>query len=407
MYLIKPGRLFDFMGVRKQLLAFSILLLGASVVSFFVPGPKWGTDFKGGTEVEVVFKQATDSARVREAVEKSGFESPDVVTVPDQANRFLIRVQEVSALSDETKTQLSAAMCLSEGQAPEGCTPESSATDVRFSPGGDKISARYEQAPDLAKIAAQVSSVGAIQLRDSNNVVLVSERDHKVEIYLKSKGDQLLDGLKQNLGPEVAPDSALRVEWIGPKAGAQLRDAAIKSVAIALFFVMAYIAFRFDVRFAPGGIVSLAHDVIIAVGAMCITQREVTLTTVAALLTLVGYSLSDTVVVYDRIRENLGKHRNLTFHQHVNLAVSEMLGRSLLTNLTTGLSLTAFLIFGTQVIKDFAFVMLVGMVVGTYSSIYIAAPVTEWIDRRFFSSATPQRTKPSRVRAQKRADAVV
>ncbi len=236
--------------------------------------------------------------------------------------------------------------------------------------------------------------------------VVVSARDHKVEAQLKSRGDQLLDGLRQKLGADVVPDRALRVEWIGPKAGAQLRDAAIRSIAIAIVFIMAYIAFRFDLRFAPGGILALVHDVGIALGAMILTHREITLSTVAAMLTIVGYSITDTVVVYDRIRENLAKHRNLTFSAIVNLSISEMLGRTIITSGVTALSMVCFLVWGTGVIKDFAFALLVGIVVGTYSSIYVAAPFTEWIDRRFFGSQTTQK-KITRTKAVKRADAVV
>jgi preprotein translocase subunit SecF len=241
----------------------------------------------------------------------------------------------------------------------------------------------------------------------ANNPSVVSERDHKVEIDLKSKGDQLLDGLRQQLGEDKVPDVALRVEWIGPKAGAQLRDAAIRSVGVAMLFIMAYIAFRFDLRFAPGGIVALIHDVGIAMGAMVIAQKEITLSTVAAMLTIVGYSITDTVVVYDRIRENLAKHRNMSFSAVINLSISEMLGRTIITSGVTSLSLVAFLVWGTGVLKDFAFALLIGILVGTYSSIYIAAPLTEWIDRRFFGATMKQKKKVSRTRAVKRADAVV
>jgi preprotein translocase subunit SecF len=156
---------------------------------------------------------------------------------------------------------------------------------------------------------------------------------------------------------------------------------------------MLYVAIRFDVRFAPGGIVALIHDVGIALGAMVLTGREITLSTVAALLTIVGYSITDTVVVYDRIRENLAKHRNMSFSQVINYSISEMLGRTIIVSGVTSLSLLAFLFWGTGVLRDFAFTLLVGIVVGTYSSIYIAAPLTEWIDRRFFPAATRVRKK--------------
>ncbi len=193
------------------------------------------------------------------------------VTDAQNPNRFLIRVQEVSVLSEAQKDVIRSKMCLvpENGSVPADRCPENvRASEIKFSPGGDKISSRYEVKPDLAAIQAQLGGVEGVQIRPGqNNPTLVSERDNKVEIQLKSKGDQLMDGLRQQLGADKVPDQALRVEWIGPKAGAQLRDAAIKSIAIAIFFIMAYIAFRFDLRFAPGGIVALIHDVGIALGA--------------------------------------------------------------------------------------------------------------------------------------------
>jgi preprotein translocase subunit SecF len=413
MELIKPGRQFDFMGYRWYFIGLSLTLLVLSAISFVVPGPKLGTDFKGGTEVEVAFREPVGPADVRAAVEKEGFAAPDVVSVsdPQNPNRFLIRVQEVTVLSDAQKAKIRERLCLvGEGETvPEDrCPPPTRASEVKFSPGGDKIAMRYEAAPDLATIRQQLAGLEGIQLRSgANNPVVVSERDHKVEVYFKSKGDQLMDGLRDALGADKVPETALRVEWIGPKAGAQLRDAAIKSVAIAIVFIMAYIAFRFDMRFAPGGIVALVHDVGIAMGAMVITRREITLSTVAAMLTIVGYSITDTVVVYDRIRENLGKHRGMSFSAVINLSISEMLGRTIITSGVTALSFVMFLVWGTGVLKDFAFALLVGIIVGTYSSIYVAAPVTEWIDRRFFGATAGQQKKISRTRANKRADAVV
>jgi preprotein translocase subunit SecF len=417
MEFIKHGRQFDFMGKRWYFIGLSGLLLVLSIISFFYPGPKLGTDFKGGTEVEVAFLGPAGSisgGQVREAVEAVGFADPDVVTVTDvtHANRFLIRVQQVTVLTDEQKAAIRGKMCLvPEGSAPtptEQCPANVQASEIKFSPGGDKITARYETEPDLAAIRKQLTGVSGVDLRDgAKNPQVVSERDHKVEIALKSKGDQLLDGLRAKLGADKVPQTALRVEWIGPKAGAQLRNAALWSVGIACFFIMAYIAFRFDLRFAPGGIVALIHDVGIALGAMVLARKEITISTVAAMLTIVGYSISDTVVVYDRIRENLGKHRSMSFAAVINLSISEMLGRTIITSGVTALSMVMFLVWGTGVIKDFAFALLVGIIVGTYSSIYVAAPLTEWIDRRFFGASADNKKALTRTRMTKRAETVV
>ena len=416
MEFIKPGRQFDFMSKRWLFIGLSAILLTLSLLSFIKPGPKLGTDFKGGTEVEVAFTGPVTAADVRGALGRSGHEGADVVAINDagKTNQYLIRVQEVTVLTEAQKQAIREAMCFTSG-GPEGpalpedrCPAGARASEIKFSPGGDKISARYEAPPDLQAIRKQVSGLNGVEVREGeNSVVVLSERDQKVEIHLKSKGDQLMDGLRRELGADKVPAQALRVEWIGPKAGAQLRDAAIKSIAVAILFIMAYIAFRFDLRFAPGGILALVHDVGIALGAMVITQREITLSTVAAMLTIVGYSITDTVVVYDRIRENLQKHRNMSFPEIINLSISEMLGRTIIVSGVTALSMVMFLFWGTGVIKDFAFALLVGIIVGTYSSIYVAAPLTEWIDRRFFGSKAGQLKQVARTRATKRADAVV
>ena len=175
------------------------------------------------------------------------------------------------------------------------------------------------------------------------------------------------------------------MEWVGPKAGEQLRDAAIKAMLYAIAFIMVYVAFRFDLRFAPGGVLAMMHDALITVGIYVLVQKEVNLTTVAALLTIIGYSINDTIVVFDRIRENMGRLRDRSLSELINISTSQMLSRTIVTSGTTLMSVSAFFIWGTAVIQDIAFALFIGILIGTYSSIYIAAPATEWMDRRFFS----------------------
>ena len=414
MELFKHGKVYDFMAIRAYWITFSLLAAAVSLFAATVwPLPTYGTDFKGGTEVEVAFSKTVDAATIRSAVHRAGFTAPDVVSVtdPTNPNRFLVRVQETSNLDESKREALQKALCFSttdEAVDPK-CKDRQHASEVKFSPGGDKISVRYEQEPDLGAIATAVHSVQGVELRPGGkNPQVVSQRDHKVEIQLKSKGDQLMDGLRRELGADVVPENPLRVEWVGPKAGKQLRDAAVKSVAIAIVFIMAYVAFRFDLRFAPGGVVALVHDALVVVGVFVFFKKEITLSTIAAVLTIVGYSINDTVVVYDRIRENLGKHRGKTFAQIINLSVSETLSRTLLTSGATLLSILAFFVWGTGVIKDFALALLVGIVAGTYSSIYVAAPLTEWIDKRFFGgAASGGARRPSAARAQGKKTAAV
>jgi preprotein translocase subunit SecF len=390
MEFFKPGRVFDFMGVRWFWIPFSFLAVIVSTVLCFVPGPNYGTDFRGGTEVEIAFNKPLNAARVRATVEAVGFQTPDVVQVvdPNNAYHFLIRVQDVSAITDEEKGGLRRALCLVEEPGvplddAQKCPENARATEVKLSAGGDKISARYDVDPDLEKIKEQVQSVPGVALRASaTNPQVLNPRDHRVEIQLLSKGDQLIERMRAKLGADVVPERALRVEWVGPKAGKQLRDSARNAVAIAIVFIMLYLAFRFDLRFAPGVIVACIHDAMVVIGVFVALRKEVSLSTIAAVLTVIGYSMNDTVVVYDRIRENLGKHRGKTFANIINLSVSETLSRTILTSGATMLSVLAFFVYGTGAIKDFMLALVVGIVAGTYSSIYVAAPLTEWIDTR-------------------------
>lgn len=397
MELFKPGKTYDFMRVRKYWIGLSLFLALGSLVLLFFPGPNYGTDFKGGTEIEVAFTKAVAASEVRSAVTHSGaFSEPDVVQVSDPLHpyRYLIRVQEISTVDDSSKEALKKAVCLGvEGENP-ACPANARATEMKFSAGGDKLTARYDVDPDLEKVKQQIASVGSVKIRvAANNPQVVNPRDHRVEIQLQSKGDQLLDELRQALGAERVPQAALRVEWVGPKAGKQLRDSARNSVAIAIVFIMLYLAFRFDLRFAPGVVLACVHDALVVLGAFVLFRKEVTLSTIAAVLTIVGYSMNDTVVVYDRIRENLGKHRGKSFGTIINMSVSETLSRTLLTSGATMLSVLAFFIWGTGVIKDFAFAMVVGIVAGTYSSIYVAAPLTEWIDSKMSRSDSAEQIK--------------
>ena len=388
MELFKPGKVYDFMGMRRFWIILSASLVIISTILVWKPGPNYGTDFRGGTEIEVAFTKAIDSNRVREAVTGAGFSDPDVVEVKDEKhpNRFLIRVQEVSVVDEGSKDAIRKAMCLTDDPskaAGDTCPANARATEVKFSAGGDKISARYDTDPDLEVIRKQVQSVTNMKLRSGpNNPTVINPRDHRVEVQLQSKGDQLMDGMRGKLGADTVPDHALRVEWVGPKAGKQLRDSARNSVAISIVLIMLYLAFRFDLRFAPGVVLACIHDAMVVIGVFIALHKEITLSTIAAVLTIVGYSMNDTVVVYDRIRENLGKYRGRTFRDVINLSVSETLSRTVLTSGATMLSVLAFFIWGTGVIKDFALAMVVGIIAGTYSSIYVAAPLTEWIDAR-------------------------
>ena len=386
MRLFKGDKVYDFMAVRKYWIALSLTLTIGSILLIAFGKPKLGTDFLGGTEVELAFRKPVEAGAIRKSVEDAGFSAPTVIKVDDAKNpyRYMVRVHEVSTISHDETLKIEKALCA--GPSDPECTDARKPTEVKFSPGGDKITLRYRENPDLAFVKERITAVKGIALRPGdNNPLLQSARDNKVEIQLMSKGDQLMNGLRKSLGVDAVPEQALRTEWIGPRAGAQLRDAAVKSVAISIIFIMAYIAFRFDLRFAPGCVVALIHDAVGTIGIFVLLGKEINLTTVAAALTVVGYSVNDTVIVYDRVRENLGKLRGASFTRLINVSTSEMLGRTILTASTVLFSLLGLFFWGTGELKDFALALTIGVVLGMYSSIYVALPLTEWFETRFFA----------------------
>lgn len=375
MEFFKPGLVVDFLQYRRVFGVISAILVLASVVLLFVPGPNFGIDFKGGTEVELAFPEPVSSAELRDAVTALGYARPQVVSVEGSKTHYIISIQEVSSLPADKVAEIQSRL----GKTLE----EAEIRELDVSPGGDKISLRLTDAAEPENIRKALEAAGA----NVKNVTQFGQKDdHRYEARLAGVADEVVRGLKESLG-DKAPKEPLRVEWVGPKAGAQLRDAAIKSLIYAIAFILVYVAFRFDLRFAPGGVVAMVHDAMITIGLFVVLQKEVNLATVAALLTVVGYSINDTIVVYDRIRENMHRMRDTSLYQLINVSTSQTLSRTIITSLTTLMAISAFFVWGTDVIRDIIFALFVGFLVGTYSSIYVAAPFTEWMDRRFFRKA--------------------
>ena len=375
MEFIKPGTRFSFMKYRNTAVAVSGLLMIAAIVSIFVPGPNYGIDFSGGTEMQLRFRGDVDTAELRGLITELGYSSPDVIQVAGQDNAYLIRVREVSTLPDGIQDTITT-------QLDERL--EAEITSVRVSPGGDKVSVRLAGNAEPDVIEEALTAAG-VQVRGDVRR-FGPESDYRFEADLVGVADQMIAGLSDRLG-ERGPETPDRIEWVGPRAGEQLRNSAIRALAYAIALIMMYVAFRFDLRFAPGGIVALIHDALITVLVFVLAQREFNLTTVASLLTIIGYSINDTIVIYDRIRENMARHRGMSMRDLIDLSTSEMLSRTIITSGVTLLAMLAFFVWGTQVIRDIAFALLIGMVAGSYSTIFIAAPVTEWLDTHLFSKA--------------------
>jgi preprotein translocase subunit SecF len=177
--------------------------------------------------------------------------------------------------------------------------------------------------------------------------------------------------------------TVVRTEAVGPKVGGELRQKAFLAIFLSFFAVLAYLAYRFEWRFGLAAIVATAHDILATIAFVAVMRLEMSLTVVAAVLSMVGYSLNDTIIIFDRVRENLHKHKHESFEQILNRSVNETLPRSILTHGTTLATLLALAIFGGEVIRPFALVMFFGVFVGTFSSIYIASPVLMAIEKRW------------------------
>jgi preprotein translocase subunit SecF len=191
----------------------------------------------------------------------------------------------------------------------------------------------------------------------------------------------------------------VRTEAVGPKVGGELRQKAFLAIFLSFFAVLAYLAYRFEWRFGLAAIVATAHDILATIAFVGVLRLEMSLTVVAAVLSMVGYSLNDTIIIFDRVRENLHKHKHESFEQILNRSVNETLPRSILTHGTTLATLLALAIFGGEVIRPFALVMFFGVFVGTFSSIYIASPVLMAIEKRWPGPAARGHLAPKKAPA--------
>lgn len=206
---------------------------------------------------------------------------------------------------------------------------------------------------------------------------------------------------------EVKDFEVQRADVVGPQAGAELRKAGFLSMFYALLCILIYVAIRFDMRYSPGAVLALFHDAMITLGIFVLTQKEFSLQIVAALLTIIGYSNNDTIIVYDRVRETMKLHPNDTIEKNVNRSINETLSRTILTSLCTALVTVGLMVFGGGVIAEFAFTMTIGIVVGTYSSIFIAAPMLIFLSNYYNkkdaekAASAPKTVKKEKVEASR------
>lgn len=260
--------------------------------------------------------------------------------------------------------------------------------------GGTIVAVQFNEAMDIDQVRSVMENVPVDGVNQNYSMSEIkhfgSERDISVRLPLGENQpenftqlivDHLYNSFPDNV-PEDKNDFILSVENVGPKIGTELSGKAFMAIISALILILIYISVRFEFKFALGAIIALAHDVLITLGIFSILDYEISLTVIAAILTIVGYSLNDTIIVFDRIRENIKSLKQVIYSEIVNRSINETLSRTIVTSLTT-LFVVLFLYFiGGEVLHSFAFALIIGIVVGTYSSIYIAAPIVVLLHKR-------------------------
>jgi len=339
--IVKPGTEIDFIGKRRLAAFLSLGLIVASLAAIPLRGIRLGIDFAGGTEILVKFAPGTavNEGAIRQIVTTVGeIADPSVVRYGESAdNEFLIRFRENINEGEE------AGLAALRG-AEEGFTGETE------DPAADEASLTEDEL--AGETAADVPS---------DRIVL----------------------LEKALVGAIGPMEIQRVDFVGPKVGGELRADGLLAILWASLAILIYVAFRFSSRFAPGAIVAVIHDLLITAGIFVLLGLEFDLRILAAMLAILGYSLNDTIIIYDRIRENMEQHTTADLPKVLNLAVNQTLSRTILTSGTTLMALLSLFVLGGEVIRPFAFAMIIGVFVGTYSSIFIAAPVLLLLEGRY------------------------
>ena len=248
--------------------------------------------------------------------------------------------------------------------------------------GGTLIQLQFKTPPDIEVIRDGLKTIAlgesTIQEFGSKRDILI--RVQRSEEKLEAVGSKVRNSLGEKFNKEDI--TIERVEMVGPKVGRDLREKALLSILYAVIGIVIYISWRFELQYAIAAIIALAHDVLVTMGAFSILDKEFTLVIVAAFLAIIGYSLNDTIVVFDRIRENLRRRGKNTLVQIINASINQTLSRTLLTSGTTLMVVVALFFFGGEIIHDFSFALLVGILVGTYSSIFIASAFLVYWDSR-------------------------
>ncbi len=383
MEFFKPGSLnIDFMGKRKPFVFISIVLLLVSIVTIFWKQANGtinlGIDFAGGTVLDFEFSKEVEIGQLRKIIQDLGYDKNVIqrsaLESQEGKSEYIIRVERIAILSANDADRLKSGLEQDFGEKLMGFSFDADSGDqfdLRF---GSEV----EEKDIRVALAGQAESIGRQELLDVSIKKQGKESEHRYLVLMTGIAAQIEKALQDSM-PEAKPFMR-KVEFVGPQVGKKLRNDGILSLIYAIAGILAYVAFRFNLQFAPGAVLALAHDAILTIGFFTIFGLEFNLTFVAAVLTVIGYSVNDTIVVYDRIRENMTRIRSQPIEKVMNTSINETLNRTILTSFTTALALMGLLVVGFGEIKDFAIAMTFGLVVGTYSTIYIASSSTIFLE---------------------------
>jgi len=378
---------FDFLGKKWPFIIASLILTVAGLGSLIVKGgPRYGIEFKGGMMMTVKFQNTPPVEEVRSALTKALPNPPTVSTFENTSNEIAIGTEG----SDDTTLGKNRQIVLDTLAKTFG-HPDNGKLDLNNASAADVANRIREplQSSGAALSDQQINDLGAsiVSWRNKQHGgILASVDDLRSAPGVTPK---VIEVLKQQA--YLAPYTAARdIEIVGPKVGADMRNSAIEATLLALAGMLVYIWFRFEWIYGAAAVIAVFHDTIITIGVFSLFNKEITLTVIAALLTLVGYSMNDTIVIFDRIRENLHLNRRERLVDVINRSVNQTLSRTVMTSGLTFLTVISLFLFGGPVLHGFSFALVAGIIVGTYSSVYIASPIVlgfhDFVDARRKSS---------------------
>jgi preprotein translocase subunit SecF len=359
----------DFLGKKWYFLAFSLVFSVAGVLSIlFWHGVPLGVDFRGGTLVYVKFVGSPDINQIRTALDRAGLHNARIQSYgPPSNNEVLVALEEKETSEqalDRGKLQIIQSLETSAPADKQDLNNSSSLTIANYLLEKDPLHLGTD-APQRYTAEAQA----IINYRDKIRGGVIGSFN---DLSGPTK-PEVVASLQQ--GFFLSTFGVRNVEIVGPQVGKQLQKQAVLAVAYSLLGMLVYLWFRFELIYGAAAVVTVFHDTLITLGAFSLTNKEISLTVIAAILTLVGYSNNDTIVVFDRIRENLKLRRREKLADIVNLSINQTLSRTILTAGLTFLTVLALYLFGGEVLHGFSFALVIGILIGTYSSIAIAAPI--------------------------------